>query len=96
MKVGVNAFVATDDEAIETLVIGPEGEAVQRRSLARMKAERDQGSAETALGALSDAASTEANLIEPLVHCARSMCTEGEIVQTLIEVFGDYREVPAF
>ena len=96
VKVGVNAFVATDEEPIETLVIGPEGEAVQRRSLARMRAERDPGSVEMALRTLSEAASTEANLIEPLVHCARSMCTEGEIVQTLIEVFGDYREVPAF
>jgi methylmalonyl-CoA mutase, N-terminal domain len=96
VKVGVNAFVAAEEEPIETLVIGPEGEAAQRRSLARMRVARDQTAVNAALRALTEAATTEANLIGPLVHCARSMCTEGEIVGTLIEVFGDYREVPAF
>jgi hypothetical protein len=30
------------------------------------------------------------------VDCARSLCTEGEIVSALIGVFGDYRETPRF
>ena len=44
----------------------------------------------------SRAAGTDANLIEPLVDCARNLCTEGEIVAALIGVFGDYRETPRF
>jgi methylmalonyl-CoA mutase N-terminal domain/subunit len=49
-----------------------------------------------ALAALVDAASGTANLIEPLVDCARARCTEGEIVQALSGVFGDYSETPRF
>ena len=96
VKVGVNAFVATDEEPIDTLVIGAEGEAAQRESLARLRADRDGAAVAQALVALTEAAGSDANLIDPLVHCARSSCTEGEIVQALTTVFGDYREVPAF
>ena len=96
VKVGVNAFVASDEEPIDTLVIGPEGEATQREALSRLRTTRDDGAVTDALGALIEAAATEANLIEPLVHCARSLCTEGEIVRALTDIFGGYREVPAF
>jgi methylmalonyl-CoA mutase N-terminal domain/subunit len=96
VKVGVNAFVETDERPIETLVIGPEGEVEQRSSIARLRERRDDKAVADALDALTDAAAGDSNLIEPLVHCARSACTEGEIVRALTEVFGDYRETPRF
>jgi methylmalonyl-CoA mutase N-terminal domain/subunit len=95
-KVGVNAFVDTLEETVDTLVIGPEGERRQVESLGKVRAERDDTAARAALDALVAAAGTDANLILPLVECARSLCTEGEIVSALIEVFGDYRETPWF
>ena len=95
-KVGVNAFVDTREETVDTLVIGPEGERRQVESLGRVRAGRDDAAARAALDALVAAASTDANLILPLVECARSLCTEGEIVSALIAVFGDYRETPWF
>jgi methylmalonyl-CoA mutase, N-terminal domain len=95
-KVGVNVFVDRHDEAVETLVIGPEGERAQLESLARVRAERDGSAAQAALDALVAGAGTDANLIPILVDCARSLCTEGEIVSALIGVFGDYRETPRF
>jgi methylmalonyl-CoA mutase N-terminal domain/subunit len=49
-----------------------------------------------ALAALVAAAGTDENLIPHLVDCARSLCTEGEIVSALTGVFGDYRETPRF
>jgi methylmalonyl-CoA mutase N-terminal domain/subunit len=45
---------------------------------------------------LRAAADTDANLVEPLVTCARASCTEGEIVRALESVFGSYRESPRF
>ncbi len=39
---------------------------------------------------------TDANLVEPLVDCARALCTEGEIVEALRTVFGSYTETPRF
>jgi methylmalonyl-CoA mutase N-terminal domain/subunit len=96
VKVGVNAFVETDERPIETLVIGPQGEAEQRSSLSRLRERRDDDAVADALDALTEAAAGDSNLIEPLVHCARSECTEGEIVRALTGVFGDYRETPRF
>ena len=96
VKVGVNAFVDEHDEVVDTLVIGPEGERRQVEAVKRVRAERDEAAARTALDALISAAGTDANLIDPLVSCARSLCTEGEIVSALSGVFGDYRETPWF
>jgi methylmalonyl-CoA mutase, N-terminal domain len=96
VQVGVNAFTASSEPPVEILVIGPESEAEQVRSLAEVRAERDAGAVRATLDALGTAARGDANLIEPLVACARSLCTEGEIVRALTEVFGDYREVPRF
>jgi methylmalonyl-CoA mutase N-terminal domain/subunit len=96
VKVGVNAFVDEHDEMVDTLVIGPEGERQQVETVKRVRAERDETGARSALDALVAAAGTDANLIDPLVSCARSLCTEGEIVSALTGVFGDYRETPWF
>jgi methylmalonyl-CoA mutase N-terminal domain/subunit len=95
-KVGVNAFVDRHDEPVATLVIGPEGEREQIATLTRLRAERDEPSVSAALAALVAAAGTDENLITHLVDCARSLCTEGEIVSALTGVFGDYRETPRF
>ncbi len=96
VKVGVNAFVDPDDRPIDTLVIGPEAEAHQREAVALARSQRDRAAADGALARLGTAAATDAGLIEPLVECARAGCTEGEIVSTLTEVFGTYRETPHF
>jgi methylmalonyl-CoA mutase, N-terminal domain len=95
-KVGVNAFVDRHDEPVETLVIGPDAERAQIDTLTRVRAERDGSASSAALDALVAAADTDANLIPSLVDCARSLCTEGEIVLALASVFGDYRETPRF
>jgi methylmalonyl-CoA mutase N-terminal domain/subunit len=60
------------------------------------RAARDEAAADAALADLVSAAEGDTNLIEPLVACARAGNTEGEIVQALEKVFGDYRETPVF
>jgi isobutyryl-CoA mutase large subunit len=96
VKVGVTDFVDTSESPIETLVIGEEAERTQVESVRRARAARDAGAADDALITLKEAATTEANLMEPLIACARARCTEGEIVRALSSVFGTYRETPAF
>jgi methylmalonyl-CoA mutase N-terminal domain/subunit len=95
-KVGVTDFVEADEPPIDTLVIGPEVEREQVEGVRRVRARRDAAAARSALDALRDAAAGETNLIEPLVDCARALCTEGEIVSALGSVFGDYVEQPQF
>jgi methylmalonyl-CoA mutase N-terminal domain/subunit len=96
VKVGVNEFVDPDEGPIDILVIPPETEVRQVASVRTMRDERDAERADAALDALRSAAAGTDNLIPPLVDCARAYCTEGEIVNALREVFGEYTETPRF
>lgn len=96
VKVGVTDFVDANENPIDTLVIGEEAERTQLASVRRTRAARDAAAADDALIALKEATTTDANLMEPLIDCARARCTEGEIVGALAAVFGTYRETPAF
>ena len=51
---------------------------------------------ERTLSALREAAAGDANLMDPLLDCARAHGTEGEIVESLQRVFGTYTETPVF
>jgi len=95
--VGVNRYVAADEEPIPTLRVDP---ALERKQIGRLqtaRASRDGAAVERALAALrEDAAHEDRNLMEPLLVCARAHASEGEIVESLQQVFGDYTETPVF
>jgi methylmalonyl-CoA mutase N-terminal domain/subunit len=95
-KVGVTAFVDEREEVVDTLVIGPDVERLQVEALREVRSSRDERAARDALERLIVASGTDANLVDPLVECARTLCTEGEIVAALIGEWGDYRETPRF
>ena len=61
-----------------------------------VRARRDTQAAETTLTQLRQAADSKQNLMQPLLDCARAHCTEGEIIQSLQQVFGTYTETPVF
>jgi methylmalonyl-CoA mutase N-terminal domain/subunit len=60
------------------------------------KARRDSAEVERTLAELKTAAATDANLMGPILDCARARVSEGEMVAALQEVFGSYTEVPVF
>ena len=96
--VGVNAF--QKDEAhddIELLKIPPEIERGQARSVQDVRASRDGAQVEAALAALKRACSDERiNVMPPLIEAVNALATEGEIVESMVEVFGRYTERAAF
>ncbi|MGO9322584.1 MAG: methylmalonyl-CoA mutase [Solirubrobacteraceae bacterium] len=95
--VGVNSYVAADEQPIPTLRVDPALEQKQIGRLHAARARRDGAAVERALAALrEDAAHEDRNLMEPLLACAHAHASEGEIVQSLQQVFGDYAETPAF
>ncbi|MDP9340800.1 MAG: methylmalonyl-CoA mutase family protein [Actinomycetota bacterium] len=96
VKVGVNEFVDPNDEPIDTLIIGPETEGRQIATVRRTREGRDGEAATEALARLKSGAASDDNLIPLLVDCARAYCTEGEIVDALRQVFGEYTETPRF
>jgi methylmalonyl-CoA mutase N-terminal domain/subunit len=96
LVVGVNSFTEGDSTA-PTLKIDPHLEAKQIGRVQAVRARRDTGGVEAALGTLRDmAARPDANLVPPLLDCARAHATEGEIVSALQSVWGDYTEIPVF
>jgi methylmalonyl-CoA mutase, N-terminal domain len=96
VKVGVTDFVDEGERPLELLQIPPDVEREQIGRVRSVRERRDPSAAAAALERLVELASTDANLVEPLVDCARALCTEGEIVDALRRVFGEYVETPRF
>jgi methylmalonyl-CoA mutase N-terminal domain/subunit len=94
--VGVNRYQQAPDRELELLRIPPELERKQIGRVQAARAARDAAAAETTLSALREAAATERNLMPPLIDAARAHATEGEIIQSLQQVFGTYTETPVF
>ncbi|MBX7133041.1 MAG: methylmalonyl-CoA mutase family protein [Fimbriimonadaceae bacterium] len=97
VMVGVTEFV-NEDETIEIPILEID-ESVEVEQVARVKSMReyrDNVAVLDGLDKLEKAARTNANLIPHMLDCARVYATEGEITQTLIKVFGEFREQAFF
>ena len=94
--VGVNGFTEGEDENVPILRIDPALERKQVGRLEAVRSRRDGDAVEAALTTLREAAAGDANLMEPLLECARAHASEGEIVGSLQRVFGTYTETPVF
>ena len=94
--VGVNDYVQEDDEEIPILRIDPELEKKQKGRVEATKTGRDSAEVERTLAELRSAAATDANLMPPILDCARARVSEGEMVESLQQVFGSYTELPVF
>jgi methylmalonyl-CoA mutase, N-terminal domain len=94
--VGVNRFTEGDEGEPPTLRIDP---ALERKQIDRLngaRARRSGAAVELALAQLRACADSERNLMDPLIDCARAGASEGEIVESLQQVFGRYTESPVF
>jgi methylmalonyl-CoA mutase N-terminal domain/subunit len=94
--VGVNRFASGEPLNIELLKIDPAVERRQVERLQKLKERRDNIAVAGALQRLAKAASGSENLIPFILEAAKLYATEGEIIGTLKEVFGEYRERPIF
>jgi methylmalonyl-CoA mutase, N-terminal domain len=88
--VGVNRFTEGEEEPIELHRLDPAAEKRQLERTARVRAERNTQEADAALGAVSDAARGDGNLLVPMREALRARCTVGEICNALRDEFGVY------
>lgn len=88
--VGVNSY-QTDEPPPPIFRPSPEARERVLATLASVKAERDSTKIEPALAAITEAARSGANLMEPIVHAVESYVTLGEISNTLQAEFGKYK-----
>jgi methylmalonyl-CoA mutase, N-terminal domain len=95
--VSVNRFTRTTQAMPQMLLIGPEIEERQKKTVAEVRANRDQRGAEDAVAALKAmAADDSVNSIPVLIEAAKAYLTLGEMVGALKEVWGGYTEPPMF
>ena len=91
--VGVNRYQTDDASTIEVFQVDPELERQQKARVQNVRATRDQGRWRAALDGIARVATTQENLVPPIVAAVESHATVGEIADTLRSVFGEYREV---
>ena len=97
VMVGVNEFIHEESEQIPTLKIEPEHERTQVRNVQATRAARDDARVEAALAELQrQAGDPDANLMYPILECARDRATVGEMVASMQQVFGIYTETPVY
>jgi len=90
--VGVNAFCEAEDEEIPILRISEEVEKEQIQRVKKLKGERNNDEVNRCLRRLADAARGNDNLMPYIIEAVEAYATEGEIMETLANVFGRYVE----
>ena len=92
IMIGVNDFTVDEEAPIEILRIDPKLESEQVARVREVRRKRDQARCSNALTGLQKAAAGTDNLMPYILEAVRAYATEGEIMNTLIGVFGIYTE----
>jgi len=91
--VGVNEYQTSGGELpVEILKVDPALEEEQAARTRTLKETRDNDAVKSALARLHAAAEGRDNLVPHILGAVRKLCTEGEIIDELKQVFGEYRE----
>jgi methylmalonyl-CoA mutase N-terminal domain/subunit len=90
--VGMNDFMVENEPPLELLRVSPEVEVRQVESTRRMKAKRNEKAMKAVLADLREATKGPKNLIPFIRNAVREYATLGEIVDTMKEEFGVYKD----
>ena len=92
--VGVNKFQLDEPSDIPLLRINREGALRHHEGLKKLRSERDAGAAQRSLQRLANVCRDDReNTMPYIIDAVNAHCTLGEIMDTMREVFGEYREV---
>lgn len=95
--VGVNRFEKEgEDLEIPILKIDTTVEEEQRRSLEKLRKERDSDKVKFALDNIRKSCENKTNIMPALIEAAHTYATLGEIAQAMKDVLGEYEETPIF
>ena len=89
--VGVNDFVATNEEPLPIQEIDPNLESNQIKRLRRLKKKRNSKKVQTHLANLENAARENENLMPYIVEAVNEYCTIGEMISCLENVYGRFQ-----
>ena len=96
--VGVNHFQRDEEQGdMDLLKITEEVARGQAASLTELKKTRDSAKVAQTLDRLTQACRDEKDNVMPhLIDCVNAYCTEGEIVEAMVKVYGRYTERSVF
>lgn len=94
--VGVNDYVMEEDIDIPVLKIDESMAREQVAGLNKVRESRDNDKVARTLEELAVCAKGDGNTLKAILECVRVYATEGEIVDTLRPIFGEYTEPPMF
>jgi methylmalonyl-CoA mutase N-terminal domain/subunit len=89
--VGVNEFEVDEEPDMELESADEEDEARQVERLEAVKADRDDGAVDDALGRVAEAAATGDNVLPPVIEAVKAYATVQEICDVFREEFGEYQ-----
>jgi methylmalonyl-CoA mutase N-terminal domain/subunit len=93
--VGINEYVTDKTKPIPTLYISEQTEKDQVARLGQIRSERNNPEVEKTLATLEQTARDGGNVMPPILECVRAYASEGEIVNAMKKVFGQYKD-PAY
>ena len=94
--VGLNQYKSESQQKLELFQFDPEEEEWQKARLAEVRGNRSSSDVRGALSNLKQAAKDDANLVPATLAAVQSMSTEGEILDTLRDVYGEYVDPGVF
>ena len=94
--VGLNQYQSESQQKLELFQFDPEEEEWQKARLAEARSNRSAVDVRSALSALRQAAKDDDNLVPATLGAVQAMATEGEILDTLRDVYGEYVDPGVF
>ncbi len=96
MVVGLNQYQSESAQKLELFQFDPEEEEWQKGRLAETRGGRSPADVKSALSALKQAARDDKNLMPPVLEAVGVLATEGEILDTMRDVYGEYVDPGVF
>ncbi|HYE73214.1 MAG TPA: methylmalonyl-CoA mutase family protein [Blastocatellia bacterium] len=90
--VGVNKFQVEEERPIPTLRIDPATELAQVERVRKVRAERNNDAALSAISEVENASRSGENLMPRIIAAVEAYATLGEIADAMRRVFGEYRD----
>jgi len=94
--VGLNQYQSEGTQKLELFQFDPEEEEWQKGRLAETKGGRSPTDVKSALSSLKQAARDDKNLMPLVLEAVGALATEGEILDTMRDVYGEYVDPGVF
>jgi len=94
--VGLNQYQSENNQPLELFQFNPEEEDWQKKRLAEVKSARSQSDVADSLHAVTKGAKNDENLMPLIMSAVEVSATEGEVMDALRDVYGEYVDPGVF